>query len=104
MTKKYGTRFTTGCGHSWRRRYPKWTIGDLTGATTDCKECGELLIIPYEQFEGRNPDLYPFNVHMPLFHVYMHGQDSRWPKDGRGTGYVVFDIDGTETESPDIRR
>ena len=43
MSKQYGTRFTTGCGHSWRRRYPKWKTGILAGATTDCRECGELL-------------------------------------------------------------
>jgi hypothetical protein len=91
--KLYGTRFTTGCGHSWRRRYPWWTIGDLRGATTDCIVCDALLIIPFEQFEGRNPDAYPFTVHMPLFHVYLNSQDPGWPKDGAGTGYVEFDTE-----------
>jgi hypothetical protein len=86
----YGTRFTTGCGHSWRRRYPKWTVRDLRNATTDCVVCGELLIIPRDQFGEMLPDLFPFRVHMPLFHQWMNQQDSRWPADGRGTGYVEF--------------
>lgn len=90
MSKLYGTRFTTGCGHSWRRRYPKWTAGILGGATTDCRVCDELLIIPAEQFEGQDPDSYPLNVHMPLFHLYLHEQDPRWPADGAGTGYAEF--------------
>lgn len=90
MSKQYGTRFTTGCGHSWRRRYPKWKTGILAGATTDCRECGELLMIPAEQFEGQDPDSYPYNVHMPLFHLYLHQQDPRWPADGGGTGYAEF--------------
>lgn len=47
-------------------------------------------MIPGEQFEGMNPDAFPFMVHMPLFHVYLNSQDPRWPKDGRGTGYVEF--------------
>jgi hypothetical protein len=92
----YGTRFTTGCGHSWRRRYPwhtRWTLG---GATTDCAVCGELLIIPAEQFEDLDLDLdldldaYPFEVHMPLFHLYLNRQDPRWPADGAGTGFAEF--------------
>lgn len=86
--KLYGTRFTTGCGHSWRRRYPWWTIAELAGCTTDCNVCGELLIIPREQFGDHLSDRYPFNVHAPLFHVWMNRQDPRWPVDGRGTGYV----------------
>lgn len=91
--KLYGTRFTTGCGHNWRRRYPKWNRGELAHATIDCTVCGELLMIPAEQFEGLNPNLFPFHVHLPLFHVYMNAQDSGWPKDGRGTGYVEFDTE-----------
>lgn len=86
----YGTRFTTGCGHSWRRRYPWHTIRTLGGCTTDCNVCGELLIIPREQFEGQDPDAYPFNVHAPLFHKYLNQQDPRWPADGAGTGFVEF--------------
>ena len=91
MSKIYGTRFTTGCGHSWRRRYPWWTVGDLRGATTDCKVCDALLIIPFEQFEGVDPDVFPFTVHMPLFHVYLNAQDPGWPINGAGTRYVEFD-------------
>lgn len=105
MKRQYGTRFTTGCGHSWVRLYPKWKIGDLMGATTDCayvvdmptgRECGELLIIPREQFDGMNPDVFPAEVHMPLFHRYMNEQDVRWPADGAGTGYVEFSTDEQE--------
>lgn len=88
--KQYGTRFTTGCGHSWRRRYPKWTVGDLAGSTTDCAQCGELLIIPAGQFARQRFDAFPAEVHMPLFHTYMNRQDPRWPADGAGTGYTEF--------------
>jgi hypothetical protein len=95
MTKRlYGTRFTTGCGHSWHRPYPKWTARDLGHVTTDCVVCGELLIIPAEQFEGCDLDQFPINVHAPLFHKYLNQQDSRWPTDGAGTGYVEFTAEG----------
>lgn len=91
--KLYGTRFTTGCGHSWRRRFPVWTVGVLRGSTTDCRKCDALLIIPFDQFVSMDRGSYPFNVHMPLFHKYLHEQDSQWPVDGRGTGYVEFDTE-----------
>jgi hypothetical protein len=103
--RQYGTRFTTGCGHSWRWRYPKWTVGVMRGATTDCpyvvdkatgEQCEALLIIPSEQFEGMHLDRYPAEVHMPLFHKYLHQQDESWPEDGAGTGYVEFGLDGDE--------
>lgn len=92
MRRQYGTRFTTGCGHSWRRRYWPYRVERLhTGAcTTDCRVCGAVLIIAGEQFEGRRRDVVPVAVHMPLFHTYMNQQDPRWPKDGAGTGYVEF--------------
>lgn len=86
-----GTRFTTGCGHSWKRRYPWWTRSELSRCTTDCAVCGELLIIPAKQFEGKDPDAFPAEVHMPLFHRWMSQQDPMWPADGSGTGYVEFD-------------
>lgn len=89
-SKPYGTRFTTGCGHSWRKLYPKWTQGDLAGASTDCRVCGELLMIPSEQFTGKDMDRYPFTVHMPLFHKYLNSKDPRWPADGVGTWYSEF--------------
>lgn len=93
--RAYGTRFTTGCGHSWRRRYWRNRIRRLhTGAcTTDCRVCGELLIIPGEQFDGQRLDVVPAEVHMPLFHRYMNNQDSRWPADGSGTGYIEFSVE-----------
>lgn len=102
----YGTRFTSGCGHSWYRRYPKWTIKDLAGVTTDCpfvidketgERCGELLIIPAGQFLGRDLSRFPLNVHAPMFHKYMHQEDSNWPADGAGTYCVT--IPGTEKGS-----
>jgi len=88
MTRHYGTRFTTGCGHSWVRKYPEWDIRDLSHATTDCRVCGELLIIPGDQFSDTKSRLFAFNIHMPLFHRYLHEQDDRWPVDGVGTGYI----------------
>lgn len=100
--RPYGTRFTTGCGHSWRRRYPKWTIAVLAGATTDCsyvidkttgEHCDELLIIPALQFWGKDPGNYPAEVHMPLFHRYMNNQDPQWPADGAGTYSVSFAVE-----------
>ena len=86
-----GTRFTTGCGHSWKRRYPKWRILDMRGATSDCAVCGELVIIPREQFGNRKDlDAYPASVHMPLFHRWMNEVAPWWPADGGGTGYIEF--------------
>lgn len=91
MKEKCGTRFTTGCGHSWEgRRTPGLTVADLAGCTSNCRACGELVIIPGKQFNGLRSDTVPANVHMPLFHRYMHAQDPSWPVDGAGTGYVEF--------------
>lgn len=90
-----GTRFTTGCGHSWKRPRPWWTRQDLGGATTDCVVCDELLIIPREQFEGQDPTGFPAEVHAPLFHKHLNQQDPRWPADGKGTGYVEFAAEET---------
>lgn len=88
-----GTRFTAGCGHSWKRRYLKWRIHELMGCTTDCPQCGELLIIPAPQFQGQRLDGFPAEVHAPLFHRYLHQQDPRWPEGGAGTGYIEFPVD-----------
>ena len=99
MRRQYGTRFTTGCGHSWVRRYWPHEIRILVGAcTADCRVCGALVIIPGEQFDGRRPDVVPVAVHMPLFHKWMNQQDERWPADGEGTGYVEFSVDEKEGE------
>ena len=95
----YGTRFTTGCGHSWRRRRPRWTVADLAGATTDCVQCGEELIIPGAQFLGQSLDGFPAAVHAPLFHRYLRSQDPEWPEDGQGTGCVEFDVDDNEGQT-----
>jgi hypothetical protein len=43
---------------------------------TDCSRCGELLLI-------ENNLIYPF-------HKKLHSEDSRWPEDGIGTGYVTL--------------
>ncbi|WP_159064144.1 hypothetical protein [Streptomyces canus] len=84
-----GTRFTTGCGHSWKRRYPKWTAGELRYAETDCIVCGELLMILVP--DDVPPDSFPAHVHCPLFHVHlsiMTGGD--WPADGHDTFTATF--------------
>lgn len=91
------TRFTTGCGHFWTRRHPKYTVERLArGATTDCRECGALVYVVPKQFEGMRPDCFPAQVHMPLLHRYLNQQDPSWPADGAGTGYAEFDIDDAE--------
>jgi hypothetical protein len=101
--RQYGTRFTAGCGHSWRRRYPKWHVHSLADVDTDCpfvvdkatgERCNALLFIPAEQFEGLDPCVYPVEVHAPLFHKYLHQQDESCPEDGAGTGFVEFGLDG----------
>ena len=66
------TRFTTGCGHSWTRKYPRRTISDLAGSTTDCDVCGKLLIVPGGQFVGVRLDCVPAEVHMPLLHRWLN--------------------------------
>lgn len=86
-----GTRFTTGCGHSWKRSRPRWTRQDLGDASTDCTVCGELLLIPREQFEGQDPEGYPAEVHCPRFHVELNRRDPRWPVDGNGTYVASID-------------
>lgn len=88
----YGTRYTTGCGHNYYRRYKRFTVATLAGCTTDCPVCGELLIIDAGQFAGKRLDVKPFAVHLPLFHRYLHQQDPRWPADGAGTGYIEFEV------------
>lgn len=98
----YGTRWTTGCGHSWRWRHTVLTVDDVRGATMDCpfivnrktrEQCAELLIIPFEQFDGVARDIVPPEVHAPLFHKYLHQQDESWPADGAGTAYVEFEAE-----------
>lgn len=50
------------------------TLEDAEGVTTDCNECGALLLI-----EGGR--VYEFNKKQ-------HSEDSRWPADGNNTGSV----------------
>jgi hypothetical protein len=89
-----GTRFTTGCGHSWKRRFPRWTRRDLTNASADCIACGKLLLIARGQFEGKDPNAFPAEVHMPLFHKQLSEEtDGMWPADGENTYYAEFNAD-----------
>lgn len=48
-----------------------------TSFTTTCSVCGNLLI--YDNEELKN------------FHKHLHSKDSRWPIDGKDTGYVEID-------------
>ena len=96
MKPNLGTRFTTGCGHSWKRSPARWTIADVAGATIDCPFCDELLIIPHEQFDGRDRDVYPIAVHCPRFHNWLNAQDPSWPVDGNGTFYTEISMGDDE--------
>lgn len=88
-----GTRWTTGCGHSWRWRHAVLTVGDLAGCATNCPRCEEMLIIPAGQFLGLPLDAPPPTVHAPLFHAWLNRQDPSWPADGAGTQSVGFSAD-----------
>lgn len=46
----------------------------VEGCTTDCINCGGLLIIKEKMAHD--------------FHAYLNKRDNRWPKDGKGTGYI----------------
>lgn len=88
--RNVGTRFTTACGHSWKRRYPYWSVRDMKGSTTDCKVCDAILVFPSEQFEGMDRDYYPANVHLVDFNEWMHKRNNQWPINGVDTDYVEF--------------
>lgn len=45
--------------------------------TADCSSCGGLLLV-------ENGTIYPF-------HQKLHSEDSRWPKDGKGAGCLIFE-------------
>jgi hypothetical protein len=88
-----GTRFTTGCGHSWKRRHPRWSVADLRGACADCAVCGELVLIPREQFEGQAAAAVPAAVHAPLFHKHLALESvGDWPADGLGAFSAEFAV------------
>lgn len=90
-----GTRITTGCGHSWKNRRLRYTADELHEATTDCRHCGELLIVIVPDAVPR--DAVPAQVHCPLFHPWLAARtDGLWPADGAGTGYVEFTVDHEE--------
>lgn len=91
MPRNYGTRYTTGCGHSWRRLYLVHPRRVLSGATVDCPICGTLLYFPPEQFEGKDPDGIQMNVHAVHFHKILNEEtNGEWPADGEGTYYAEF--------------
>lgn len=50
------------------------TTTEIEGCTANCPHCGALLLMR----GGIALD----------FHATLHAKDSRWPKDGAGTGYV----------------
>ena len=59
---------TPCCGEEF-----KLDVQDRLG-TIDCETCGtELIFVKME---------------LRRMHEYLHEQDSRWPKDGRGTAYI----------------
>lgn len=49
----------------------RYKLKDVEGATFNCKQCGELLIIKNQTIKD--------------FHLHLHSTDPSWPKDGRGT-------------------
>jgi hypothetical protein len=49
-------------------------ISEIEGSTMDCPHCDALLIV--EDGFAKN------------FHVVMHNGDSRWPVDGKNTGFI----------------
>jgi hypothetical protein len=51
------------------------TLNEVRGATCDCSRCGVLLLITQD-------------LEVVEFHKYIHSRDPRWPKDGKGTGYI----------------
>lgn len=72
----------TDCGHPFKTGYSAETC---SGATIDCKGCGRLLIFPTETtVKGASV------VRARDFHVYLNEGDSRWPRDGKGTGWLDF--------------
>jgi hypothetical protein len=81
---------TTECEHSFDVSY---ALEELSGATMDCKECGQLLLLPL----GLTYDVLPQKqnpggtvVRALLFHKEMNRQDPAWPADGHGTGVAEF--------------
>ena len=54
-----------------------WSFEDVDKMTTDCSNCGSLLIV-------KGKTVYPF-------HEKTHLEDPRWPKDGKGTDFVVIE-------------
>lgn len=81
--------FVAECGHEFLnlRRY---TVRQISGATTDCVECGALLLVDSDQFKGADPGVVPAVIQAEEFHKVMRREDAGWPKDGKGTGFVEF--------------
>ncbi|WP_327258260.1 hypothetical protein [Streptomyces sp. NBC_01244] len=85
-----GIRFTTGCGHSWKRPHARWSAADLRGAVADCRVCDEYLLIVIP--DDVPADRVPADVHCPRFHPYLAQlTNGDWPADGAGTFAAAFD-------------
>ena len=55
-------------------KYEVFSFQEVEGATLDCYHCDSLLIV----YHGDLKD----------FHSHINEKDSRWPKDGKGTGFI----------------
>jgi hypothetical protein len=52
------------------------SFSQIAGSTTDCGNCDALLIVT---LDGT----------VAPFHEWVHAGDHRWPKDGKGTGFIT---------------
>jgi len=50
------------------------TLEQAEGCTMDCPNCSSVLIVN--------------NGQVLDFHKFLHEKDSRWPADGKGTGFL----------------
>lgn len=54
----------------------KYSFKQAEGATFDCRQCGNLLLMSNQKIVD--------------FHAHLHSTDPSWPKDGEGTSYIQF--------------
>ena len=76
------TTIVTECGHQYNTGYK---AERLSGCTTDCRICGELLIFPEETTVGTC-------VRARVFHFWMNEQWNDWPHDGHGTSSIGIEV------------
>lgn len=62
------------CGQTFA--FDNMILNDVESCTTDCNNCGVLLLIN--------------NATVVDFHKHLHAGDSRWPEDGANTGFIEF--------------